>query len=1777
MNKKYFIFIFVLLTYCLVGTSTLTYGMHNLVIEDLGDHYIFNIDNSTSNLMLFYKPTFVNNYLNLSGNQNHVNLSKSLLKFNGLYDVYLKSGDLRYPLQDFNIFNFKADLSIVNLSINISSRNVTVWCDGKTNFNCEFEDIQSINIEKNTILYSVTRNQSYLQDAYKYVNSLISPTHKSTGCDYQYNDYSCGYSQLFGYVSKGVDKQSGMINSMLEFYKYTLNQSLLDIAINYASASNDQCNINQNDYYCNDYTAGIDLESQGLMMGSYLNLYEVTRNQTYLSIATSFESNIGLSDISPTIISSYIKFFKLTNSNTHKEYLDANKYSLNDYCWNNVCTQKQKYYFSKAYLDLYYFYDDNIFLQNYFNTIFTYPLGNTNCNSYNNITCINSFNSATESILLNNLFLTSSGSINTYDIKTDTVPNINENLNLSLSYVGNLNNLILYLSKNNEPSYSFSFNKTSKSFQLPKLILNDYGFYDYYFYDNITHQRFPSKTNYSFIISSRLSEYEEKAKLFQSSDPIYFCSTENGDFSCNFEHMQSGMIEKEFYRFNMNSSYSVNGLLNYSTTIIDNSNSSQYPSGRFSTCDHGKSDYECSLNSSIISDPNKVSGTLRLASLLNSLTKSYSKTQNITVRKILMNYAITPPEECDYFDDDYTCFIGNNYADTYYLSNAYLELYSITNIEKFKEIGINLFTFAKSNDNTFNKTIPLLNLYTLTQNTSYLDDLNTQLSLEKNMCYVQDECNLNQLYLFTKVYFDSYSIFRNESYLFAAKEKLDTKPNITGFICDPYNPDIFTSNCKFGHIQGRISSLFYSSYMNYIEDSTINYSVNLNSESSVDLYQLTNISCIITNTGNGTRYNDYLSLVTNLEVVNVSSNISIIIQSGYNKVLIEELSNSSSANITFVVNATKGGSQTNYCRIRSFSDNSKMDVQNIGMFIGSESNKLIYLYENREQLYEFKGSPTYDFNVEKVNLTIHLPSNISIVLNSSNNIETVSETVYTLDNLYYFEDLDFNLTFLFHGPKTINSSYILLNFTTGYGGFYIQNISLYFIDNISSISRTNSSQDSAYRHGVVDFMNILEFNYDKALTNVTLDFNYDVNITKFVKLDVNSLDSFSIINNSVFFNSLSSSIISINHSLIFNKSGTNNHSMKLFNKYGLNEIYNFSYLILKDNFDITKNNLYNLSTNNIIYLNLTSVINKTYENIILSINKSANIFVNEILVNYDNYSVSDQILLRNVDYMDNILINISFNTSNLYDQYVFINLNDQDMVYNAVEYIFAPSSPTVIVHSSSNSGGSSGSSSSGMAFSNVSVNTSEDKFKKSKNIIKKVNLSLDDDFLQYLLLNYNFDNQTKLEDLINLTKTVLSCFNYYTILNETSMVINYEYICADSVNSSLAKRLLDSKFGLIYVELPKDLIYSTNNITFLTNHTIIEEDPKFMLYFNSMDNNTILFTFNKTNITFFRNESITGERIVPEYNLSILFMSNFSKYLRINDSNISIYLNESINLNSTDDDNNNTFRLKLVQQTKQIVDKLLASFQWFKLSYFYIGLTVLAIFGGVAFYILKRNTKGKLLLNYYFTKHKFFSYYYMIYLGLKSNRYVILEYRKILIAAALYCPIDFKYSDILLQNAYRIYNEILRNKLSVAELKDQKNIYWDVNVIINEFRGGAKFNIDKDIKVHKEIDTFRRKYVADFTRVKPAEVVIEIKPKSKIYKSADRLFTDLEFNTVKLSRYIFMKDVEKIKESISEGENLINISKEMSVSESQVKHFIDYINTAKIYLNKIDGGLTNDS
>ncbi|MCF7860618.1 hypothetical protein K9M79_00100 [Candidatus Woesearchaeota archaeon] len=871
-KKSNYIFIFLLILLCipLVQADSNLYGHKYSSKPAPNNDFIMQISNASemNNSYLHFKKITQLNFSRFSIQDNGaVIIPGSFISTQGIYEFYYSDDSGRFPTNStFRLVFSYGSKEYLDIATNLTETDALYgYCTpfSTSDYTCEYENMQALEIMNFANAYWMTRNISRLVTAEKLATSdFESSSHKPEGCNPAYDDFDCEYSYrpLGGGMRMDVTgawRQAAMIYALWTTYQVGGNSSIFELAGNYTQGSARECDVWSGDYLCNDVvpTEGTELDQtsahdQGFMALAYIKAYEMTGKDIYMNISKRLLDNAFNLTQSPYIVYAYARAYELFGNQSYYDKAVSTATDLSNECSvDNVCDPYDKGTQMAAYWSLYmitgkYEHYRNAITKSYSSLD---PLDH-NCDPINGLTeCYYSHFQSSAGIGY-------WGAYNSYPNETMTFynprylnkPNVSTDLNISVKYKGYVDEpFINYKFYQDDVFTTQEISTVSSTTTLPSSTLTKQGVYEYFINDS-QGNRFPLGNGTIKVGISKGSEtYYELGINTSEKDPLIHCDplgTNPGleNDSCRLEYMQAWMINSfvDTYYNTRNTTYS-DIAVNLIFSQIDDVDIYQ-------TCDHSYDDYDCNL----LSDNNPADGfrkpgSYRQGLMIFSLWNAYQNIDLQTISGLAEKYTYGSAEDCDVWAGDFDCGSGPNQA---YMMLAYWKAFEMTGDENLAEIALNLSSQAVGMNDSIELVWSLWRSYEMTGNMTFFDRAYNMTDNFKDDCTTGQECSPYNKSMNIMAFWNAFINSKDVSHFVSALDKTNSERSSTTDYCDPYQGDFI---CERPDEQGMFTYAYWLAYRYYSLLSEINLELVLPSE--VPIYEEFNASCILENTANSSQ------------------------------------------------------------------------------------------------------------------------------------------------------------------------------------------------------------------------------------------------------------------------------------------------------------------------------------------------------------------------------------------------------------------------------------------------------------------------------------------------------------------------------------------------------------------------------------------------------------------------------------------------------------------------------------------------------------------------------------------------------------------------------------------------------------------------------------------------------------------------------------------------------------------------------------------------------------
>lgn len=1231
-------------------------------------------------LTLQIRDDITTGYTGIDEVQGTFSIPASVLSREGTYDFYFNYTS-RYPaLASFKmpIFNSSHFIDLATRLLENSSDDTSGCNPSQGQYTCSISSFQTAQILGFASLYHRTGNETYLNISHslltsKYVEDIWD---SANHCDAFRDDYDCAginRGSLGSY--SGAERQGKNIYRLAKSYRLTGNSSFLGYAISYADGSASECDVWSGDYSCGNDT------DQSWMALAYLELYELTNNETYLTIHQNLFSSAVLTDhLSPLLA---YRRYQLLNSSYSD--LTTAKQNTADTCTGS-CSLKDKLMQSMSFARLHessMTYDSR---RDYESKLYS---SSGDCDPLEgNFVCSTSEEQAAYADVLLGAPI-ENATAHIFDIYFDRSAAVQQNISVHVKGKGDIENPMLYF-RGIDSSVWDSVNLSDLTASINASYVAEANVYE--FYVNHSDGRFPAGNGtIKKVFNQKIEQVNKTIHEFLGQDTQYFCDVHGTkskyeDLACRMEHMQARMMHA-FADSHVEAENQSDLDIAESLSIaqIDDTNSTLLPSGLYQTCDHTYDDFVCEdINPNYAANPLKKNATYKQAALIEAYARLYR--YNDSVRRLLYSYAYNDTSACSVWSGDFDC--GDDQAQALLMA-AYIEAYRATGEEDLLDVAKAL----ADDDLTRNSSLQLIRayalLYEVSGNSTYINRSREVIDDHESACESLG-CDVESYSAIISGTFEAFQQTGDPYYQDLAFTKTTYDPD-PSTMCNPNAEGISARTCRYPHQKGdMVRALLYEYETFYAIDK--NYSVNLTLPATTSFNHEFNLTCQVTNVGEFANTQVEIVLFTNsMDILNVTAPTTPASTITGNRVKFSTVSANETVSINYTVNATIGGLQQITCSAYSYSNSSEIAVEDLGDIVDLQYDSLVgnYVSTNRTLIYNI--SNIYDFDIYNITIEV-ISDNVSIVNITSDEsaFEEVSSSVFSFDYLTS-RNQTFNITYNAGAEGLFN---ITLNITGDYNvsSSYVQELMTY-ADPFSG-SVTAASVPIYKRHNI---------SYAAAnLKNMTF---YDVALSLRGNMtiegtNISSSANYSVVNSThlmVNFSEFSS--INISWLGYHNRSGTDTLQLSLDSAgFHLDEEYAASITLDDDHFNFSESSPSSPRLNTIypIYLNISNLADFNVSDFNVTIENSSDFIVSTAASSAENSSnitqTNSSIYLDVLAYNDTLQIYWNISLSSQDTAYIYLSMDN--LAGEQVNYTITLD-PYVAPPDNSPSGGSSSSSTGG--------------------------------------------------------------------------------------------------------------------------------------------------------------------------------------------------------------------------------------------------------------------------------------------------------------------------------------------------------------------------------------------------------------------------------------------------------------------------------------------------
>ncbi|MFB6215934.1 MAG: hypothetical protein ABEJ72_03065, partial [Candidatus Aenigmatarchaeota archaeon] len=669
------------------GAAALSNPQHNRTVSPQ-DNVTFTVEaqqNQDVDLFLLPPKSSVEKFqMNYSNGSYNVTLGEENFQKKGRYRYKFSAGTTEFPSSGYLGMTVSAlNQTLKNKTLNSSNTGAeltgSATCEFKSgDFSCGHENFQSYMIFSSAVQYYVNTSSYNREKFYNFTLSSYGSTFSN--CNQEVGDFSCNdddFDNSFN-VSSGT-RQGTLIYSLWESFSLVGNSSVKNLAINYTQGSAQECDVWSSDFKCN-VSVGDSGRAQGSMALGYWSAYEVTGNETYKKFARKLTTT---NYSHPRIISAYLRAYSFTSN---ESYLgEARNRTLK---WLEKCPNCSDQEFVDLKNALWRGYRVTGEFGYYRNAVNLTAYSTSRYCSWNDTSCSAPNIQGLSTLGYWRAYMMQKDvnrSIFNPQVESETI--VGQNLTIDVGMDGKVRSPeLLYRVRSSNSSWSRCEVGFFEGCTIDGSNLSAQAPYSYKFRlgNNTT---FPVNGSFVFAPSLVKDNLIDEAEVFSSSDPENLCSPFTGDFSCEDDPYQAGMIDGYSQLGESNSSRVsrkfVLSLVSYPYVTNTNIGFIDYctESNGYIACESGPNPPK----------PSGFEGSTRQGSMIYSLFEAYEATGNGSAYERAMNYTLGGAEDCDVWGRSYTkSFNCSSVRGQAAMIKGYLKAYEVTGNRTFRRIALNL-------------------------------------------------------------------------------------------------------------------------------------------------------------------------------------------------------------------------------------------------------------------------------------------------------------------------------------------------------------------------------------------------------------------------------------------------------------------------------------------------------------------------------------------------------------------------------------------------------------------------------------------------------------------------------------------------------------------------------------------------------------------------------------------------------------------------------------------------------------------------------------------------------------------------------------------------------------------------------------------------------------------------------------------------------------------------------------------------------------------------------
>jgi hypothetical protein len=661
------------------------------------------------------------------------------------------------------------NLSVYARAVNISKsapldRNRCPFNDG--DYACEYEHYQGLMMMAQATAFLRTNVSEHRENALRFALGW-NETHGYAFDSYQDDTpYAVcmrqGYDCVTAYEVSAGERQGRAIQGLWKTFQATGNSSVKERAFNFTLGSPDGCDVWSGTYECNT-TAG-----HAAMMDGFWTAYAVTGNQTFENIA----KNLSATDRSAPEVG--LAFWTAYRSSGNQTYLENAREITENY--SEACDSCESRNRSQAILGLMDSYESTTETSYYREAI--RKMGNSSkstCVGFEgNSSCKNPENQAWAVL---SAWKTFSNYVSDRPIVDTDIRDLQTGQDFQPEYGSYSSGLELLLEgpdtleECEESAGSCVFNHSYTANQTAyRLLLNT------------------SSDTFRLPFSSSLRDEKDlnRSGNYTGEGPSSYCRVWNGSTMCESVKGQAEMIEGFTDYLEVRDNQTVE------KKLVNISNGPYYSRDTYDGCAPENNNFSCSKRG----DPESTNiddnpeGSERQGAIIKALYSSWELTGNTTTYEIARNFTEASPEDCNVWEDDYTC---NSSEGQGRMAIAFWKAYTVTGDRDYRNVAENLTSRIHDYNITPVTARALWKGYQFTGNGTYLEDA------ENMTDYIGSACTDCDPYMHgkrTQLYSTAFRTTSSESY----RESLRTLGNFNySEYCDGFS-------CEYPSEQGSIIS-----------------------------------------------------------------------------------------------------------------------------------------------------------------------------------------------------------------------------------------------------------------------------------------------------------------------------------------------------------------------------------------------------------------------------------------------------------------------------------------------------------------------------------------------------------------------------------------------------------------------------------------------------------------------------------------------------------------------------------------------------------------------------------------------------------------------------------------------------------------------------------------------------------------------------------------------------------------------------------------------------------